>query len=61
MRVETVQIAWHVREDGKNDPMLSADFWGRELLATGGADSEVKVRLPDPSFPGLAGTDAPPN
>lgn len=53
MRVETVQIAWHVREDGKNDPMLSADFWGRELLATGGADAEVKVRGRDPPLRAL--------
>lgn len=49
MRVETLQIAWHVREDGKNDPIMSLSFYGRELLATSGADAEIKVRAPAPA------------
>ena len=38
MKVKTLQILWH----GK-DPVLSADFHPTGLVATAGADKEIKV------------------
>lgn len=44
MRVKTLQISWHPDADGKNTPLLSLDMHPTlPLLATAGADSEVKV------------------
>lgn len=43
MKVDTPQIAWHGRDGGKNDPILSADLHESGILATGGADNEVKA------------------
>ena len=44
MKVKTIQIAWHNRNGGKNDPILSCDFHPQlPLLATGGGDNDVKV------------------
>ena len=39
MRAKTAQIVWH----GK-DPVFTLDFHPGGLLATGGADKDVKVR-----------------
>jgi hypothetical protein len=39
MRVKTQQIVWH---EGK--PVLSLDFHPSGLLATGGADRDIKAR-----------------
>lgn len=50
MKAKTIQIAWHNRVAGKNDPILSLDFHPRlRLLATGGADNEVKVCVRPPA------------
>lgn len=38
MKVHTLEISWHAKE-----PILSADICG-DRLATGGADTDVKVR-----------------
>jgi hypothetical protein len=38
MRVKTVQIVWHSKE-----PVYSLDFHSSGLLASGGADKDVKV------------------
>lgn len=43
MRVKTLQIVWH----GK-DPVLSADFHPSGIVATAGADKEIKVIDPSP-------------
>lgn len=40
MKAKTLQILWH----GK-DPVLSLDFHPSGLLATGGADKDIRVRL----------------
>jgi WD40 repeat protein len=43
MRCKTLQITWHTRGT-KNDPILSIDFHPTlPLLATAGADNEVKL------------------
>jgi hypothetical protein len=44
MRCITPQIAWHGRDGGKNEPILSLDIHPAGLLVTGGADYELKVR-----------------
>lgn len=44
MKITTPQITWHGGEAGKNDPVLSADVHPCGVLATGGADAEVRVR-----------------
>ena len=38
MKVKVLQIVWHNKE-----PVFSLDFHPTGLLATGGADSEIKV------------------
>jgi hypothetical protein len=38
MKVKVVQIVWHSKE-----PIFSVDFHRSGLLATGGADKDVKV------------------
>ena len=38
MKVKVLQIVWHNKE-----PVFSLDFHPSGLLATGGADSEIKV------------------
>jgi chromatin assembly factor 1 subunit B len=44
MRVKTLQITWHAKEGRKNDPILSIDFHPTlPLLATAGADCEIKL------------------
>lgn len=44
MRAKTMQITWHAKQGQKNDPILSVDFHPTfPLLATAGADNEVKV------------------
>ena len=43
MKITTPQITWHGGEAGKNDPVLSADVHPCGVLATGGADAEVRV------------------
>jgi len=40
MKVKVLQIVWHNKE-----PVFSVDFHPSGILATGGADSEIKVRL----------------
>lgn len=45
MKITTPQIVWHGGENGKNDPVLSADVHPCGVLATGGADAEVRVRI----------------
>ena len=40
MRVKTLQIVWHGKE-----PVYSLDFHPSGILATGGADKEIKVKL----------------
>jgi chromatin assembly factor 1 subunit B len=40
MKATTLQILWH----GK-DPVLTLDFHPSGLLATGGADKDVRVRI----------------
>jgi hypothetical protein len=40
MKAKTLQILWH----GK-DPVLTLDFHPSGLLATGGADKDVRVRV----------------
>lgn len=40
MRAKTLQIVWHTKE-----PVFSLDFHPSGVLATGGGDREVKVRL----------------
>lgn len=46
LRVKTLQIRWHAEAaNGKNAPILSIDMHPTlPVLATAGADSEVKVR-----------------
>jgi len=39
MKVKVLQIVWHNKE-----PVFSVDFHPSGVLATGGADSEIKVR-----------------
>jgi chromatin assembly factor 1 subunit B len=39
MKAKVVQIVWHGKE-----PIFSVDFHRSGLLATGGADKDVKVR-----------------
>ena len=49
MKVKVVQIVWHSKE-----PIFSVDFHRSGLLATGGADKDVKVfagALPLPPAP----------
>jgi hypothetical protein len=41
----TIQITWHNREGGLNDLIMGCDFQKDGILATGGADDEVKVRM----------------
>ena len=44
MLVATPQITWHGGENGKNDPLLSADVHlSCGVLVTGGADADVRV------------------
>eukprot|EP00948_MAST-09A_sp_MAST-9A-sp1_P003099 g3099.t1 len=45
MRVLTPEMAWHGRDGGKNDPILSVTFHPTlpTVLATGGGDNEVKI------------------
>ncbi|GAB5033013.1 chromatin assembly factor 1 subunit fas2 [Nannochloropsis oceanica] len=45
MKITTPQITWHGGEAGKNDPVLSADVHPCGVLATGGADAEVRLWL----------------
>jgi hypothetical protein len=45
MKITTPQITWHGGEAGKNDPVLSADVHPCGVLATGGADAEVRVSV----------------
>ena len=43
-RAKTLQITWHAKQGQKNDPILSVDFHPTlPLLATAGADNEVKL------------------
>lgn len=44
MRITTPEVVWHGGEAGKNDPILSVDVHPCGVLATGGADGEVRVR-----------------
>ena len=49
MKLFTPQIVWH----GNKDPIYGLDFHRRRedcILATGGADSEVRVREPKPYY-----------
>ncbi len=39
MRVKTLQIVWHGKE-----PVYTLDFHPSGILATGGADKEIKVK-----------------
>ena len=39
MKVKVLQIVWHNKE-----PVFSVDFHPSGVLATGGADSEIKVQ-----------------
>lgn len=44
MRAETIQTVWHAKEKDHNDPVMSLDFHPTlPILATAGADSEVKI------------------
>lgn len=44
MKAKTIQIAWHGRDGGKNDPIMSIDMHSSsQTLVSGGADCEVKV------------------
>lgn len=44
MLIATPQITWHGGENGKNDPLLSADVHlSCGVLVTGGADADVRV------------------
>lgn len=44
VKVRTLQITWHAKEGQKNDPILSIDFHPTlPLLASAGADSEIKL------------------
>jgi chromatin assembly factor 1 subunit B len=46
MRVSTPQVAFHQRDGGKNDPVLSVDLHPElDVVATGGGDNEVKLWL----------------
>lgn len=44
LQVTTPQITWHGGENGKNDPVLSADVHPCGVLATSGADADIRVR-----------------
>jgi hypothetical protein len=44
MQVCTPQITWHGGENGKNDPVMTADIHPCGVLVTGGADADVRVR-----------------
>jgi len=45
MRVSTPQIAFHVGEHGKNDPIYTVNGHPQEnVVATGGSDNDIKVR-----------------
>jgi len=44
MRVSTPQIAFHGRDEGKNEPILSVDYHpSLDVVLTGGSDNEVKI------------------
>ena len=44
MRSRLLQITWHAEEKSKNEPIFSLDFHPTlPLLATAGADSEIKL------------------
>ena len=44
MKVKTIEIAWHRRQEASiNDPVFSVDFLNDSVFATGGGDHEVKV------------------
>lgn len=44
MRAKTLQFTWHAKQGQKNDPILSVDFHPTlPILATAGADNEVKI------------------
>ena len=43
MRIATPEIVWHGGEKGQNDPLLSCDIHPSGVLATGGADSDVRM------------------
>lgn len=45
VQVTTPQITWHGGENGKNDPVLSADVHPCGVLATGGADADIRVSV----------------
>ncbi|CAE7682462.1 FAS2, partial [Symbiodinium sp. KB8] len=43
MKVQVLEVLWHTANDkGKSDPVMSIDFTFDRLLASGGADKEVK-------------------
>lgn len=51
MRVKTLQIVWHGKE-----PVFSVDFHADGVLATAGADKDIKVHIlyalpPPPPIP----------
>jgi WD40 repeat protein len=50
VQVKTLQITWHAKEGRKNDPILAVDFHPTlPLLATAGADFEIKIwRVSEP-------------
>ena len=55
MKCSTPEISYHSRAGGVNQPILSVDVLGTRMLASGGADDEVKLWdiLGEPKF--LAG------
>lgn len=56
MKVQVLEVLWHTANDkGKSDPVMSIDFTFDRLLASGGADKEVKVRE---VWPARAGFEA---
>jgi WD40 repeat protein len=62
VKARLFQIAWHAKEGNKNDPILGLDFHPTlPLLATAGADCEVKlwrVRDPAAAAPAMAAVSA---
>ena len=60
MRAKTLQFTWHAKQGQKNDPILSVDFHpSLPILATAGADNEVKIwRLHESSGGSGAGAGA---
>ena len=44
MKLQVLEVLWHTaNKKGKNDPVMSIDFTYDRILASGGADNEVKV------------------